>query len=98
MDYVDLPQVVNEVVMVEGSVWVEDKVHHFFLWFVVPLGRLVDKASTVDEDQASHLKQYNQALTYVIYPWKFLKFGEKVHVGEHRDAIILHLIWLKQSL
>jgi hypothetical protein len=58
MDYEDLSLGVNEVVMVEGSVRVKDKVHHFRLCFVVPLGRLVDKTSTVDKDQASHLKLF----------------------------------------
>jgi hypothetical protein len=50
MDNVDFSQSVNEVVVVERSMWVKDKVHHFFVCFVVPLSCLVDKPSTVDED------------------------------------------------
>jgi hypothetical protein len=67
MDYEDLSLGVNEVVMVEGSVWVKDKVHHFWLCFVVPLGRLVDKTSTIDKDQASHLKLFKNHWT--LFTW-----------------------------
>ena len=55
MNDVDLPQVVNEIVMMEGSMRVKDEVHHFWVRFIVPLGRLVNEPSTVNEDQASHL-------------------------------------------
>lgn len=55
MNYVDLPQAVNEIVVVKRAVGVEDKVHHFRVCSIVPLGSLINKTSTINEDQASHL-------------------------------------------
>lgn len=55
MNDVDLPQVVNEVIMMEGAMGVEDEVHDLRVCTIVPLGGLVDEATTVDEDQTSHL-------------------------------------------
>lgn len=57
MNDVDFPQSVNEVVMMEGAMGVEDEVHDLRVCTIVPLGGLVDEATTVDEDQTSHLAQ-----------------------------------------
>ena len=57
MNYVDLTQIVNEVVVVEGSVRVEDEVHDLRVRAVVPLRRLVDEAPAVYEYQTAHLNK-----------------------------------------
>ncbi len=57
VDYVDLPQGVNEVVVMEGPMGVEDEVHDLGVWAIVPLNGLVDEATTVDKDQTSHLRK-----------------------------------------
>ena len=41
---------------------------------------------------------FNGFNLYMTDAWKFLELIKKVHVGEHWNAVILHLIWFKQSL
>lgn len=68
VDDVDLPQGVNEVVVMEGPMGVEDEVHDFGVCAIVPLNSLVDEATTVDKDQTSHLR-------------KMLNFHERTYVA-----------------
>ena len=82
MHYVDLPQAVYDVAVVEGTVRVKDEHLHTRLRRVVPHAALVDEASTVDKEDAAH-----EGVAF-----QLLQFLHHVHVGEHRDAIVLHLI------
>jgi len=46
---------VYHVVVVEGSVCVKNEALHFRVFLVEPLLGLVNKTTTVDEDETSHL-------------------------------------------
>ena len=82
MHYVDLPQAVYDVAVVERSVRVKDEHLHTRLRRVVPHAALVDEASTVDKEDAAH-----EGVAFQLF-----ELLDHVHVGEDRDAIILHLI------
>lgn len=55
MDNIDLPKMINEVIVVEGTVRVEYEVLDIRVRLIVPLDGLVDEAPAVNENQASHL-------------------------------------------
>jgi len=82
MYYVDLPQAVDYVAVVERPVRVKYEHLHTRLRRVVPHAALVDEASTVDKEDAAH-----EGVAF-----QLLELLHHVHVGEDRDAIVLHLI------
>lgn len=88
MDNVDFPVLINYVVVMEGTVGIEDEHLHTLFWSVVPLSGLINQPATVDEDQTSHEG----------VPIKLFQLCHQVHVGEHRDTVVLHLVGFKQRL
>ena len=55
MHYIDLPFLVNDFLMDEGSVRVEDERLDFELWMIEPELGLIYKIPTVFEDQIANL-------------------------------------------
>ena len=55
MHYIDLPILVNDVLMIERSMRVEYERLNFELWLIEPELSLIYKAPTVYEDQTAHL-------------------------------------------
>ena len=82
MNDVDLPAHIDDVVVVEGSVRVEHERLHLGLGAVVPQLGLVNKTTTVNEDQTADMSVGLQ----------FLQFVKQMDVREDRDAVVLHLI------
>jgi hypothetical protein len=54
-EFTYLAQVVNHIVMVEGTMRVEDETLNFRFTLIEPQSGLINEATTVYEDQASHL-------------------------------------------
>ena len=82
MNNVDLPQVVDDIAVIERAVRVKYENLHFRACCVVPHAGLVNEAPAIDEQDAP---QEGVAL-------ELLQFLDHVHVRKDWNAIVLHLI------